>query len=272
MLEILWTVVLLIVIAAVLVTIVVRVIGLRSQIVYEYQRGLIYAGGRYRGIAQPGKHWLFGAKQIVPVDIRPVFITIPGQEVLSSDGVTLKISIATQYEVADPDLAINRTQNYAMALYLLLQMELRTLVSSQKVESILELREDFGKQFLERVTPKVADLGVKLQAVEIKDMMLPGDIKKVFSQVLKAQKEGQAALERARGESAALRNLANAAKMIEDNPNLLQLRALQVMAENGGNTLFFGVPPQAVTAVSARNKDIRKEGMSNEPERSDRDE
>ena len=268
MLETLWALVLFIVIAAVIITIVVRGIGLRSQIVYEYQRGLIYANGRYKGIVQPGRHWLFGEKSIALVDIRPVFITIPGQEVLSSDGVTLKISIATQYEVVDPDRAINRTQNYTMALYLLLQMELRALVSSQKIESILEVREDFGRQFLEKVAPKAAELGVKLLAVDIKDMMLPGDIKKVFSQVLKAQKEGQAALERARGESAALRNLANAAKMIEDNPNLLQLRALQVMSENGGNTLFFGVPPQTVTAAT-RNKS--KEGISHEPERSDRD-
>ena len=268
MLEALWIVVLLIVVLSVLITLVVRVVGLRSQIVYEYQRGLIYVNGRYKGIANPGKHWLFGTRKIVPVDVRPLFITIPGQEVLSSDGVTLKISIATEYEIADPDRAINHTQNYAATLYLLLQMELRSVVSSQTVESILQVREDFGKQFLDRVAPKAAAIGVKLKTVEVKDLMLPGDIKKVFSQVLKAQKEGQAALERARGESAALRNLANAAKMIEDNPNLLQLRALQVMAENGGNTLFFGVPSQTVP-VAARK--ATKEGSSHEQERDNRD-
>jgi len=270
MLEILWIIVLFIVIAAVVLVVLFRSVGLRSQVIYEYQRGIIYVRGRFRGIAQPGKYWLLGSKTILPVDVRPVFITIPGQEVLSSDGVTVKISIATQYEISDPDRAINKTQSYATALYLLLQMELRALVSSQKVETILEARADFGKKLLEAVAPKASELGVKLAVIDIKDVMLPGDIKKVFSQVIKAQKEGQAALERARGESAALRNLANAAKMIEDNPNLLQLRALQVMAENGGNTLFFGVPSQAVTAAVARNGNP-KERSENEPASGNRD-
>lgn len=258
MIEFLWTVVLIVVVLVIIGTVIFKTLGLRSQIIFEYQRGLIYVRGRYRGIAAPGRYWLFGAKHIVPIDIRPVFITVPGQEVLSSDGVTVKISVAAQYEVSDPDRAINRTQNYAAALYLLLQMELRAIVSSQKVEAILENRDDFRSKLMEIVVPKADELGIKLAAVEIKDVMLPGDIKKVFSQVVKAQKEGQASLERARGESAALRNLANAAKMIEDNPNLLQLRALQVMTESGGNTLVLGVPGQA-TIVSGPNGKKPKE-------------
>src|SRR5512146_2538616 len=106
MLETLWIVALYIVIAAVALVVLFRSVGLRSQIIYEYQRGIIYVRGRFRGIAQPGKYWLLGSKTILPIDVRPVFITIPGQEVLSSDGVTVKISIAAQYEVSDPDLAI----------------------------------------------------------------------------------------------------------------------------------------------------------------------
>jgi biotin carboxylase len=71
--------------------------------------------------------------------------------------------------------------------------------------------------------------------------MFPGEMKKAFSQVVKAQKEGQAALERARGETAALRNLANAARIMDDNPNLMQLRALQVFADSPNNTLVLGM-------------------------------
>jgi regulator of protease activity HflC (stomatin/prohibitin superfamily) len=270
MVEILWITVLFIVVAAVILVVLFRAVGFRSQIIYEYQRGIIYVRGRFRGIAQPGKYRLLGSKTILPVDVRPAFITIPGQEVLSADGVTVKISIATQYEISDPDRAINKTQNYASALYLLLQMELRALVSSQKVEAILEARSELGRKLMETVSPKATELGVKLGVIDIKDVMLPGDIKKVFSQVVKAQKEGQAALERARGETAALRNLANAAKMIEDNPNLLQLRALQVMAENSGNTLFFGVPSNAAVAAVAGNGNS-KERFGNEPASGNRD-
>ncbi len=84
--------------------------------------------------------------------------------------------------------------------------------------------------------------------------MLPGEMKKVFTQVVKAQKEGQAALERARGETAALRSLANAARMMDDNPNLLQLRALQGLEVSSGNTLMLGLPNGAVPVVKQSEK------------------
>lgn len=77
--------------------------------------------------------------------------------------------------------------------------------------------------------------------------MFPGNLKQMFAQVVKARKEGQAALEKARGETAALRNLANAAKMIESHPNLLNLRLLQSVGESSGNTLVLGMPSQATT-------------------------
>jgi hypothetical protein len=81
--------------------------------------------------------------------------------------------------------------------------------------------------------------------VSVKDIMFPGKLKETFAQVVAARKEGQASLEKARGETAALRNLANAAKMIESNPSLMQLRALQTLGGSTGNTLILGLPPQA---------------------------
>jgi regulator of protease activity HflC (stomatin/prohibitin superfamily) len=99
-------------------------------------------------------------------------------------------------------------------------------------------------------------------------MMFPGEMKKAFAQVVKAQKEGQAALERARGETAALRSLANAARVMDDNPNLLQLRALQALADSSGNTLVFGLPNGAVplpkrernASESRKEKEAEEEG------------
>ncbi|MBN2311251.1 MAG: hypothetical protein JXR94_19895, partial [Candidatus Hydrogenedentes bacterium] len=92
---------------------------------------------------------------------------------------------------------------------------------------------------------KIAELGLRLISVDLKDIMFPGKLKEMFAQVVSARKEGLAALERARGETAALRNLANAAKMIENNPNLMQLRLLQALGEASGNTLVLGMSPQA---------------------------
>src|SRR4030067_2173938 len=86
---------------------------------------------------------------------------------------------------------------------------------------------------------KASELGVELLAVNIKDIMFPGELKNIYAQVVNARNEGLAALERARGESAALRNLANAAKLMENNPALFQLRLLQAVGSNSGNTIIL---------------------------------
>jgi regulator of protease activity HflC (stomatin/prohibitin superfamily) len=103
---------------------------------------------------------------------------------------------------------------------------------------------EIGAQLLARVQPDAAKIGIDVLAIAVKDVMFPADLKRAFADVLKAKQEGQAALERARGESAALRNLANAARVLEGNPALMNLRLLQSLsaAQNAGNTLVLGVP------------------------------
>jgi len=99
---------------------------------------------------------------------------------------------------------------------------------------------------MEIASGKASELGLKLISADLKDIMFPGEMKKAFAQVVKAQKERQAALERARGERAALRSLANAARMMDENPNLLQLRALQALVDSSGHTLVLGMPNSAI--------------------------
>jgi regulator of protease activity HflC (stomatin/prohibitin superfamily) len=239
MVEVLWMAVL----GAVLLVILFKVAPFRSMIVMEYQKGLRYRKGRFIGVLGPGKYWIYPrSSSIFPVDLRSEFITIQGQDVLSADGVMLKVSIAAEFQVADANVAINTVANYRGNLYLQLQMALREIIGKEKMDALLDDRRIIGTRLMEMCSPKAAEMGVKLMVSDIKDIMFSGEIKKAFAQVIKAQKEGQAALERARGESAALRNLANAARLMDDNPNLLQLRALQVMSESAGNTLVLGMP------------------------------
>ena len=145
----------------------------------------------------------------------------------------------------DLNTAINKTQSYQDALYLELQLALREIVGSTEIDSILKSRNEFSAKLVELTQQQVQDLGLQLNSVNIKDIMFPGKLKEIFTQVVNARQEGLAALERARGETAALRALANAAKMIESNPNLLQLRQLQTLSEASGNTLILGLPPQS---------------------------
>ena len=144
-------------------------------------------------------------------------------------------------------------------------MALREIVGKEKIDDLMQSRSAIGAKLMELTSAKASDYGLKLKLVDVKDIMFPGEMKKAFAQVVKAQKEGQAALERARGETAALRSLANAARMMDDNPNLLQLRALQSIADSSGNTLVFGLPNGPIplkgkeSPTSTKAKEITEE-------------
>jgi regulator of protease activity HflC (stomatin/prohibitin superfamily) len=225
--------------------------------VFEYEKGLQYTHGKFKRVLEPGQYWYFSfSSRIQKADVRPSFVTISGQEVLSSDGVTLKTSIAAKYEIADPGFAINKVASYQEALYLELQLVLREIVGTTTIDNLLENRAEISKKLLELGEKKAQELGLRLISVNLKDLMFPGQLKEIFAQVVKARHEGLAALERARGETAALRNLANAAKMIEANPNLMQLRLLQSIGTSSGNSVILGTPPQNMMTVPIKAKEI----------------
>src|SRR5207253_3532698 len=140
--------------------------------------------------------------------------------------------------------AAHETQSWQGDLYNAAQLALRSVVSGVAAEALLTQRLAIAPQLLARVQEEAAKIGVMVHAVEVRDVMLPAELKRAFGDVLKAKQEGQAALERARGESASLRNLANAARVLEGNPALMNLRLMQSLtaAQNAGNTLVLGMP------------------------------
>ncbi|MFZ1325506.1 MAG: slipin family protein [Candidatus Contendobacter sp.] len=218
--------------------------GLRRTLVLDYERGVLYASGRFKKLLEPGLYWYSPLSTVLQkVDMRPRFVSITGQEILSADGVTLKISLAARYEIADLLAATHQSQNFEQALYLELQLALREIVSAADIDSVLQSRSESSKKLLELTEGKAQALGLKLLSAQIKDITFPGKLKEVFAQVVTARKEGLAILEKARGETAALRNLANAAKLIEANPQLLSLRLVQSLGQSSGNSLVFGMPP-----------------------------
>ena len=221
--------------------------GARRLTVIEYEKGLKYVSGRFRSVLEPGPYWYMPYfTTIKKLDLRPRFVSITGQEVLSSDGVTLKVSLAANFEIVDPDVAVNQVQDFENALYLELQLALREIVGTAEIDAVLSGRDELSKKLMEMTEPAITALGLHLISVDLKDIMFPGKLKEIFAQVVSAKQEGLAALERARGETAALRKLANAAKMLDDNPSLMQLRLLQSLGESSGNTLVLGVPSETI--------------------------
>ncbi len=246
-------------IAAVVVVVIFFRFGVRRITILEYERGLKYAKGKFKSVVGPGQYWFVPFFTIIQkLDVRPRFVSITGQEVLSSDGVTLKVSLAANFEITDPNIAINKVMSFQEALYLELQLALREIIGAADIDTVLSGRDEVSKRLMQITEPKVTELGLRLISVNLKDIMFPGKLKEIFTQVVNAKKEGLAALEKAKGETAALRNLANAAKMIEGNPNLMQLRLVQALGEASGNTLILGMPSQSMPIPVSQGKPAKK--------------
>ncbi len=211
-------------------------------VIREFECGLLYRHGKFQTRLEAGRHsrWGFGYA-LTKVDLRKQTFPVASQEVLSAEGIGLKVSLTVTVQVTDPLKAMHEVQDWRAQVYNTVQLALRALVGAQPMEALLAQRLNIGKEMLADVQPEAEKVGITVHATEVKDVMFPGDLKKVFTEVLKAKQEGQAALERARGESAALRNLANAARLLENNPALQNLRLMQSIGASG-NTLVMGLP------------------------------
>ena len=238
---------LIIVTAMLIVTVALLKIG-KVRYVYivpEGYAGLLYHKGKFVETLGAGRHvrWVRFFSTCLQ-DLRKTSLLVAGRDVLTADNVGLKLSLLVSYQVTDPAKAAHETQNWQGDLYNAAQLALRAVVGGVAVEALLNQRLEIGAQLLARVQPEAAKIGINVNAVEVKDVMFAADLKRAFADVLKAKQEGQAALERARGESASLRNLANAARVLEGNPALMNLRLMQSLtaAQNAGNTLVMGMP------------------------------
>jgi regulator of protease activity HflC (stomatin/prohibitin superfamily) len=243
---------LLILLLAGLVALIVAFLAMGSVTVHEYERGLRFARGKFTGLVGAGTtYYLKSMTDIRVLDVRPTSMTVDGQEVLTSDRVAVKISLVARYVIGDAaayvlnDAASNRT------LYLYLQLGLREVVAGRSVDEILAARTTIGPEILEVVAPKAMPIGIELTEVDVRDVMIPADLKRAFNSAITARQEGVAALERARGETAALRSLANAGRLVNDNPGLLSLRVVQELAAGKGNTIMLGLDGSGSGVVRA---------------------
>lgn len=238
-----------------IVVVAVAVLRLLFDVVtvHDYERGLRYRRGQFTGLMDAGTYVSFRPNsQIQVIDVRPAFVTIDGQDVLMADGVNIRISLVARYVVGDPAAAVRGDQDYQRALHLILQLALREALAGRTAEELLATRRELGPTVMERSASAVARIGIELLSVDVRDLMLPGELKRAFAGVVAARKEGEIALERARGETAALRNLANAARMVEEHPALVQLRLLQEVGGSTGNTVVVGMPDGTIPRPERR--------------------
>src|SRR5688572_19209828 len=241
-------------VTAAFVAAVVRPHYRHEFIINDGVAGLLSHEGKLVETLAAGRHVRWGKHfRVALVDTRKTLLQVAGQEVLSADNVGVKLSIVLTTQIVDAAKGVQAADNHVAHIYSATQTAVRSVVAGVTKEALLTQRVAIGAQLREFIAPQAETVGVQVHAVEVRDVMLPGELRKAFGEVLKAKQEGQAALERARGESAALRNLANAARLIEGQPALATLRFLQTLeASNAGQTVVMNDLSSLLPALHSR--------------------
>ncbi|NEK86008.1 hypothetical protein GCU60_09560 [Blastococcus saxobsidens] len=211
-------------------------------VVQEWEQVLVYRDGRFEEALGAGAHrrtrW---RRRRVRVPVRPRMLVVPAQEVLTADGLSVKVSLSVSVRTVDARRwheAVDDADGY---VYTALQLALREAVAARSLETLLTDRRTVPEEIREGVAAAAAAVGIGIETLALRDVMVPAELRRAAAEVVTARAQGQAALERARSEVAAARALANAAKMVAEQPGLLQLRTLQAV-EAGGATVVLGGP------------------------------
>lgn len=210
--------------------------------VQQWERVLVYRDGRFSEVLETGRHRRFRRRRsFVRLSIRPRLVVVPAQEVLTAESVSVKVSLTATVRTTDPRLWHEAVEDAEAVVYSAVQIALREAVAGRSLDDLTADRDVIGEEVRAAAEQTAAAVGVELQGVAVRDLMLPAELRKAAADVAIARAQGQAALERARAEGAATRALVNAAKVAADNPALLQLRLLQAV-EAGGATVVLNAP------------------------------
>ena len=203
--------------------------------VREYERGLQYVQGRLVGTLAPGRYRFWSNREarvdVHLVDMRRVQLAIVGQELMTRDKVTLRLSMTVEYAVEDPALATHSVAIAKDAVYSLVQLSAREYLSGVTLDQLLEGRDAMTRYLEEHGVPEARKFGVRIEHVGVKDVVLPGEMKTLLNRVIEAEKEAAANVILRREETAATRSLANTAHVMAEQPVLLRLKELESLKE-----------------------------------------
>jgi len=221
-------------------------------VVYDFQTALLYRNGRFQRPLGAGAYLLFKPMHRIEIaDTRKALLTAPGQEILTRDLISLRLTLSCSYRLADPVMALREWSGYLPEFYAACQLAMREHVAGLTLDELLQNRAETDARLNEAIAAKARDYGLEVESVAVRDIMLPGNLKRAYAGVLEAKKEAERRLEEARGEQAVLRSLANAARMYGETPALVQARVIQALGQ-GGNTVVFGADAEKVPTAKPR--------------------
>ncbi len=200
----------------------------------EYQRGVIFRLGRLKGVRGPGMYWIVPfVDQKIQVDVRTKTVNIEPQETVTADSVTIRVNAVLYYRILDPDKAINRVENYQMAVYQIALTTLRNVVGQNNLDDVLQNRDKINHKVQEIVDEITEPWGIVIERVEMKDVEIPPGMQRAMAKEAEALREKRARLIKASAEQESSIKLSEASKNIMQNPAALELRRLQMLTEIG---------------------------------------
>ena len=194
--------------------------------------GMLYINGKLHSRLEPGDHrfWVTdGTVTTQTLDLRPAQMEITAQEILTKDRVSLRVTLTAFTTITDPETVLESSTDHEAFIYRLVQFAVREAVGGRSLDEVLNEREKVDEQIRAYVTDHIRNVGVQLNEISIKDVILPGDMRELLNRVVEAEKMAQANLIRRREETAATRSLLNTARLMDDNPTLMRLKELEAL-------------------------------------------
>jgi len=216
------------------------------RILAEYERGVVFRLGRFSGVKDAGLKWIIpGVDRMVRVSLREIVMDVPPQEVITRDNVSVKVNAVLYFRVLHPDKAVIQVENYLYGTSQLAQTTLRSVCGQAELDELLAERDRINQQLQEIIDQQTEPWGVKVRAVEVKQIDLPQEMQRAMARQAEAEREKRSKVIHAEGEFQAAQRLADAARVIHSEPAALQLRYLQTLADlsQGQNTTtIFPIP------------------------------
>ncbi len=232
------------VLAAIGIPAALIVLGIR--IIPEYERGVVFRFGRYTGVKSAGLRWIIpGIDRMVRIGLREIVMDVPPQEVITRDNVSVKVNAVLYFRVLHPEKSVIQVENYLYGTSQLAQTTLRSVCGQAELDDLLAERERINQQLQEIIDLQTEPWGVKVRAVEVKQIDLPAEMQRAMAKQAEAEREKRSKVIHAEGEYQAAERLAQAANVLAAQDSALQLRYLQTLSEiatEGNSTTIFPVP------------------------------
>ena len=236
--------------SAVVLFFLLTVLSMAVRVVPEYRRLVLFRLGRLVGSRGPGIVFILPfLDRAVTVDLRILTLDVPVQEVITKDNVAIKVNAVVYFRVLDPSKSVVEVENYVVATSQLAQTTLRSVVGSVELDEVLSSREKINQELQKIIDDRTDPWGIKVSAVEVKELELPEGMKRAMARQAEAERERRAKIIAAEGELQAAEKLSEAARKMEASPVTLQLRYLQTIREISGErntTTFFPIPVDLV--------------------------